>query len=116
MPKELIDFPDGKGGMMRVEAERHPGKTHNEEKAAKIFDKAVTESTWIRVAKAAESFNKFHRAYATENGLTEEEFAAAVYLENLNMRTYFPANLGGAQYYDKICKLTWEEFERKRKE
>ena len=116
MAKQIIDFPDGKGGMRKVEAEPFAGQKHDEERAAKAFDKAISESAWIRVGRAAEAFNKFHRAYATEEGLTKEEFMAAVYLENLNMREFTPKEDGGSEYYDHICKLTWEEFERKKQE
>jgi len=114
--KELIDFPDGKGGYKKVEAERVPGQTQNEEKAARAFDKAVKESTWIRVSRAAEAFNKMHRAYQAEEQLTIEEFTAAVYLEILNMRAFFPERYGGADHHDMICKKTWEYFEKKRRE
>jgi len=114
--KRTIDFPDGKGGYKPVEAEEVPGQQQDEDKASRAFDRAVKDSTWIRVSRAAEAFNKMHRAYQAEEQLTVEEFTAAVYLEILNMRTFFPENLGGSAYHDKICKLTWEYFERKRKE
>lgn len=114
MSKEVVDVPTGVGAVP-VEMTRHDGQSVNMERSNAILAEAREKNSWDRIGKAAEAFNKMHQAYATDFGLTEEELSAAVYLENLNMRDFFPPNLGGPEAYDKLCKATWEWFEEQKK-
>ena len=110
MTKETIDVPTGVGSVP-VDMTRHAGQSVDIERSKKVLAEAQEKASWDRIAHAAEAFNAMHKAYATDYGLTEEELSAAVYLENLNMRTFFPDNLGGPESYDKLCEATWAWFE-----
>lgn len=91
------------------------GKSVNVDRSNKVFIEAQETAWWERVGKAAEAFNAMHLAYANDFRLTAEEISAAVYLENLNMREFFPENIGGAKGYDDLCKAVWHWFEQQKK-
>lgn len=98
-----------------MSSEKLPGKSVDIEKSKKIFTATQEASWWERVGKAAEAFNRMHLAYANDYKLEPEEIAAAVYLENLNMREFYPTSLGGLPSYDALCKATWEWFGQQKK-
>jgi len=101
---------DGKGTMQDVTPTAvHQGKTF-EGQEERLMEHSE-EAAWMRIGKAAHAFNNFHKAYATDHGLTQDELIAAAYLENLNLREWYPPELGGAQHYDEQCKKVWEWFE-----
>lgn len=91
-----------------------PGQSVDMSRSKKVFVEAQETAWWERVGKAAESFNAMHQAYALDYHLTPEEIAAAVYLENLNMREFYPADLGGLKGYDELCKAVWAWFEKQK--
>jgi hypothetical protein len=95
--------------------EKLPGKSVDLAKSKKIFTETQETSWWERVGKTAEAFNRMHLAYANDYQLDPEEIAAAVYLENLNMREFYPTNLGGLKSYDELCVATWKWFEEQKK-
>jgi len=107
--KELIEVPAGAGKTAKILATRHEGKKFDgvKEKAQEEGEKAY----WERVGKAAEAFNSFHKAYGTDFGLEAEEIVAAMYLELLNWREFFPTELGGTKCFDDKCKEVWSWFE-----
>lgn len=113
MTKETVNVPTGVGPVP-VTMEKHPGQSVNMERSNKILAEAAEKTSWERIGKAAEAFNAMHQAYATDFGLTAEELSAAVYLENLNMREFYPNELGGRKGYDDLCKATWEWFENQK--
>ena len=109
MTKE-IEIPDGQGGMKKVIPDGvHPWKTF--EGQDKRFIEEQEKAAWERIGHAAESFNAFHKAYATDHGLTQEELIGAAYLENLNLREFYPQESGGPKAYDEVCKRIWQWFE-----
>lgn len=108
--KKEIQVPDGAGGFKTVMADTHPGKTFDGQD--KRFFEKQEELAWERIGRAAEAFNAFHKAYGTDHGLSQEELIAAAYLENLNLREFYPTDLGGASAYDEHCKKVWAWFER----
>jgi hypothetical protein len=91
------------------------GKSVDMAKSQKVFLDAQETAWWERVGKATEAFNAMHQSYATDYHLAPEEVAAAVYLENLNMREFYPAELGGIKGYDDMCKAVWTWFEQQKK-
>lgn len=100
-PPDPRNMPDGRGGTRAIASKKDDPQTR------------VTETSfWQRVGAAAEAYNKFHRIYATDHQLTSEEEAAAVYLEVLNIRTFYPKEIGGPERYDALCKMVWEWFEK----
>jgi len=101
---------DGSGEMKEVVPDHvHEGKTF--EGQEERFTKHRENEAWERIGKAAQDFNKYHQAYATDHNLSPEELVAATYLENLNMRYFYPEDLGGPDHYDTLCKSVWEWFE-----
>lgn len=105
-----IEIPDGQGGMKKVVPDGvHQGKTF--EGQDKRFMEEQEKAAWERIGRAAESFNAFHKAYATDHGLTREELIGAAYLENLNLREFYPQEFGGPKEFDEVCKRVWEWFE-----
>lgn len=115
-PKTL-QVPDGRGGMRDVTIEKEwRSKGADKERADKARKEAEEKAFWQSVGRAAEAYNKFHKIYATDHNLTPEEEAAAVYLELLNIREFFPQELGGSKRYDEICKGVWEWFEKNKNE
>jgi len=110
---ETIKIPDGRGGMRDAPVEHeHPGGTGDKTKAEIARAKVEETSFWKRVGQATEAYNRFHKIYATDHELTPEEEAGAIYLEVLNIREFFPAELGGTKRYDELCKIVYEWFER----
>jgi hypothetical protein len=108
MTTKMIKVPDGKGGWKEVEAEEVPGSKQNPEKAAHAMAKAQEEDFFKRVGACTQSINEFVRLYAQDHGLTPEEIAASVYLENCNNRHFFPE---GFAKFDKICQDVWVWFQ-----
>lgn len=113
MTKETIEVPTGVGSVP-VSMERHPGQSVDIDRSNKILAEAAERTSWERIGKTAEAFNAMHQAYATDFGLTAEELSAAVYLENINMREFYPTDLGGPNGYDELCKATWEWFKQQK--
>jgi hypothetical protein len=68
--------------------------------------KQAAEDRAQRIGEAAQKFNEYHTAYGIDHRLETEEIAAAVYLELLNIREYYPERLGGTAAFDKICADT----------
>jgi hypothetical protein len=112
--KVTVEFPTATG-TIPVQMTKHQGQTVNLERSNKAMAEAREKASWERIGTTTESFNSMHQAYASDYGLTPEELAAAVYLENLNMREFFPEDLGGKQGYDTLCKAVWEWFEEQKK-
>jgi hypothetical protein len=108
MEKEFIDVPDGNGGWKKVEAEKFPGSKQNPEKAAHAMAKAQESDFFKRVGACTEALNSFIKLYGRDHGMTHEELAAAVYLENCNNRHFFP---DGIAKFDKICQDVWTWFQ-----
>lgn len=112
MPKEKIQMPDGSGNWKEVEAEKiSDGDTADLNKQQKALDAEKQKAHEERVGKAAEKFNEYHKAYATDYALTEEELVKAVYLELLNLKEFYPKELGGPVRVDELCQETFEWFE-----
>lgn len=109
MAKELIEIPSGAGKTIKVEATRHEGKKF-EGTAAKVKEESE-KAYWERIGKAAEAFNSYHKAYGTDFSLEPEEIVAAMYLEILNWKEFYPKELGGPKHFDEICKEVWQWFE-----
>ncbi len=113
MSKELIDMPDGKGGFKKVEAEKFSeGAEADMSKQEKALQEEQQKAHEERVGKATEEFNRFHKAYATDYNLTEEELVKATYLELLNLKEFYPKELGGSARVDEVCREAWEYFEK----
>lgn len=105
---EQIPMPDGQGGWKMVEAEKLPGSRQDPEKAAHAMAKAQEADFFKRVGGFTESLNGFIRLYANDHGLSAEEIAAGVYLENCNNRHFFPE---GIAKFDRICQDVWTWFQ-----
>lgn len=110
-----IEIPDGSGGYKKVMAEERPGQTAKNQPQQERFAQEQEKAAWERIGYAAEAFNRYHKAYGTDSGLSQEELVAAAYLENLNLREFYPPELGGPEGYDKICKEVWEWFEKNKR-
>lgn len=110
MAEETVKMPDGKGGYVEVQAERLEGSEADVGKQEAAFNAEALKAHEERVGKAAESFNAFHKAYATDHALTEEELVKAVYLELLNLKEFYPAEIGGEERFDELCTQTHRWF------
>ena len=115
MAEEMVKMPDGKGGYVEVAAERLNGSTADAGKQQVAFDEEALKAHEERIGKAAEVFNGFHKAYATDNALTEEELVKGVYLELLNLKEFYPTELGGEERFDELCKQTHQWFQEQLK-
>lgn len=106
-----------KGKEMKIpdDMKRVDGQSVDMDKSKKVFQEAQENAWWERVGKATEAFNAMHLSYAKDFHITPEEVAAAVYLENLNMREFYPAEMGGKEGYDELCKAVWSWFEQQKK-
>lgn len=111
MVKEKVQIPDGGGGYSEVEADRVDGQQADANRQNEQLQKEAQKAHWTRVGKGAEAFNKFHKAYATDFSLTEEELIKVMYLEILNWKEFYPEDLGGSQRFDELCKEAWAWFE-----
>lgn len=112
MASEKIKIPDGMGGFKLVDANKFSdGSNANYNKQESILVTEAANASWERVGHAAEYFNKVHRIYATEQSLDTEELVRAVYLELLNMKEFFPKDLGGPDKFDEFCKEAFAWFE-----
>ena len=91
-------------------AKRPIGKSADVKKQEEILVKAQSsrEDFYSRVGSCTQSLNQFLRAYARDYSLSQEEVIAAVYLENLNNRTFYEK---GAVPFDEICKDVFDWFE-----
>lgn len=105
----MVNMPTA-AGEVSVAMNAHPGQTVDLKKSQEIMADAQEKAAWERIGRAAEAFNKMHQAYATDYALTPEELSCAVYLENVNMREFFPEDLGGTKGYDALCKAVWNWF------
>jgi len=116
-----VNVNDGAGGQMKVEATRITGTpgttTHkaeistNANQQASILAKESYKAQIERIGAAAEAFNAFHKAYAVDFNLSEEELVSAGMLENLNCREFYPPNLGGKEGYDILSDRIYTWFE-----
>ncbi len=110
--KEKIKMPDGRGGFIQMEADKFSdGATADIDRQQKKLNEEKLKAHEERVGKAAEKFNSFHKAYATDYGITGEEIVKAVYLELLNLKEFYPADLGGPPRVDELCGEVFEWFE-----
>lgn len=110
--KGKTTIPDGNGGWKEVEYYKTPVKPANLDKRQAAFEKASEDDFYIRVGRCTEHLNRYLRAYAKDFNLTKSEVAAAVYLENCNMKYFFPKEDGGKEQYENICKTVWEWFKK----
>lgn len=102
-------IPDGEGGWKLVEAVGDDVKVDiSQEKVQDRLQKAQEGDFFLRVGECTQSLNKFLEIYANDHDLSPEEVMAAVYLENLNNREFYP---GGTEKYDTICKDIWAWFQ-----
>jgi len=115
MVEEMVKMPDGKGGYVEVAAQRLDGSTADVDKQQTAFNAEALKAHEERIGKAAETFNNFHKAYATDNALTEEELVKGVYLELLNLKEFYPKELGGEDRFDELCKQTHQWFQEQLK-
>ncbi len=112
MTKEMVQMPDGEGGFKDVEADRFSdGATADNKKQQEKLDAERLQAHEERIGKAAEEFNRFHKAYATDYALTEEELVKTVYLELLNLKEFYPEELGGSKRVDELCREAFKWFE-----
>ena len=112
MTTEMIQVPDGEGGFTLTEAERFSGGTADRDKQNKVLAEKSREAHEERVGKAAEAFNSYHKLYASDHALDAEEVVKAVYLELLNLKEFYPENMGGTKRVDEICSETYEWFKK----
>lgn len=104
-----VKVPDGKGGYVEITAERIAGQKADEQKQQRAMEKSLDK--WSRVTRATEQFNKYLRAYGNDYNLTREELAQALYLEILNWKEFWPADLGGPAHFDMLSKEVWDWFQ-----
>ena len=110
---EDIRLPDGKGGWTTVPA--GTSSKMDVKKQEQVLAKAQAEDYFKRVGQCAEFINKTAKMFANDHGLTPQEVAAAMYLENCNMRFFFPEEFGGMAEYDRITTGVWEWFREQTK-
>ena len=105
MSVDKVTMPNGE----EVPAKRVPGSSADKEKQQKILAEASAKAKTERIGKAAEYFNAMHKAYARDYALSEDEVVAAMFLENLNCREYYPEEHGGTEEFDRITTdvLAW---------
>jgi hypothetical protein len=104
-----VKVPDGKGGFVDITAERVAGQTANQKKQQAALDAQLNK--WTKIGTAAERFNKYLRMYGNDYNLTREELAQALYLEILNWKEFWPADLGGPAHFDTLSKEVWDWFQ-----
>jgi hypothetical protein len=110
MEKEKVQMPDGKGGYTTVEAERFSGGTADRDKQNQKLKEEAKKAHEERVGHAAEAFNGYHKLYASDHELSAEEVVKAVYLELLNLKEFYPEEMGGQKRVDELCAETYEWF------
>jgi len=111
MPK--VTMPDGQGGFKEVDAKKiSDGARADDQKQGEKLQEESVKAQEERVGAAAEAFNKFHLAYATDHNLSEEDVVKAAYLELLNLKEYYPQELGGSTRVEELCKEMWAWFEK----
>ena len=112
MGQENIQVPDGKGGYKTISANKFSdGAVADVSRQQKALDKEKKEAHEHRIGSAAEAFNKYHQAYATDYNLSEEELVKALYLEALNVKEFYPVELGGKERVDELCQEAFDWFE-----
>jgi len=104
-----VKLPDGKGGWKETEttADTVTVKTDTKKSQDKL-QAAQEKDFFARVGACTAALNRFLEIYRNDHELNDAEAVAAVYLENINNRTFFPA---GTAQYDKICKDVWDWFQ-----
>jgi hypothetical protein len=113
MTTEKVQMPDGKGGFEEVEADKFSdGAAANVNKQQDKLNEEKQKAHEERVGSAAEAFNRYHKAYATDYGISEEELVKAVYLELLNLKEFYPADLGGEKRFDEMTEEVFAWFEQ----
>lgn len=101
--------PDGKGGWKTIQATPFAGQTQDPKKSEEAMQKAQEDDFFVRVGTFTEHLNKVIKIYGQEYNLTAAEVAAAVFLENCNIRENYP---DGQPEHDKICEAVAAWFER----
>jgi hypothetical protein len=106
--KERI--PDGKGGwkLVDVTGEKKKVSASPEKIQERLLD-AQEKDFFMRVGACTDSLNKYLGLYAKEHNLSPEEIIAAVYLENINNREFFP---DGIEKFNRICEDVWNWFQK----
>jgi len=98
-----------------ITATKVEGSSVNKSKQEEAMSEAVDNAFWERISDAAKSFNKFHSSYARDFGLTELELVSATFLENLNLREFFPKEVGSSEAYDEITSKVYSWFQEQLK-
>lgn len=112
MTKEMIEIPDGEGGMAKVEANKFSdGATANVDKQQAVLAAEATKAREERIGACAEAHNRYVKGYASDHNMDLEEVAAAMHLDMLNWREFWPKDAGGIEGYDAICDETYTWFE-----
>ena len=107
--KRKVRIPDGNGGLIYKETTEEPKTmTLPENKAQNNLQKEQEKDFFARVGACTDYINSSLKFYVDDHALSTEEVIAAVYLENLNHREYYP---DGTEKYDKICKDVYNWFQ-----
>jgi hypothetical protein len=107
--KRKVRIPDGKGGWTYAETTEEAKKVeYPKEKAQENLQKEQEKDFFSRVGACTDALNNFLKFYVNDNGLSAEEIMAAIYLENLNNREFYP---GGTEKYDNVCKDVYNWFQ-----
>ena len=107
-----VRMPDGKGGWKETETTMEPVTVKTDAKKTQgKLQSAQEEDFFARVGACTAALNRFLEIYRNDHELSDPEIVAAVYLENINNRTYFPE---GVKQYDKICSDVWDWFQAHR--
>jgi hypothetical protein len=110
--KEIIEIPDGQGGMIETEAEKFSsGSKADTTRQQKTLEEEARKAREHRIGTAAEAHNNYVKAYATDHNMELEEIVAAMHLDMLNWREFYPKEEGGTKRYDEICDNTYLWFE-----
>jgi len=106
--KEKI--PDGRGGWKTIEVNGEKKKvTATPEKIQERLLQVQEKDFFERVGACTDSLNRYLEVYSKEKMLSPEETIAAVYLENINNREYYP---GGIEKFNRICEDVWNWFQK----
>jgi hypothetical protein len=98
---EDIPIPDGKGGWTTTKATPSKGQTQDPEKVQEAMSQAQEKDFYERVGALTEHINKVVKRYGKDYNLNAAEIAAAVFLENCNIRETYP---DGQKEHDAICE------------
>jgi hypothetical protein len=108
LEKKQIRIPDGSGGWKLVDAGTKT--VIDQGKAQQSMQQAQEKDFFKRVGGCTEALNRYLKAYAKDHGFSHAEIAASVYLENCNIRAFFPEESGGTEAFDKTCADVWDWF------